>query len=189
VPAGTRVPLSLKNAISTKNARRGDRVYAQTNFPVTANDKLVIPAGTYVQGVIARVQRAGRVKGRAEVLFHFTTLVFPNGYTVMLPSAIESLPGAENASMKDKEGTIQGEGQGGSTAATVGTTAATGTVVGGVSHGAKGALIGGGIGAAAGTAVSVLTRGNDVRLEPGTTLEMVLARPLTLDESRVRAQP
>jgi hypothetical protein len=33
IPAGTRVPLSLKQAISTKNAKDGDPVYAETAFP------------------------------------------------------------------------------------------------------------------------------------------------------------
>src|ERR1700750_2083050 len=77
LPAGTQIPLVLKQAISTKNAKAGDAVYAETNFPITMNDKVIIPAGTYVQGGSAEVKRAGRVKGKAEILMHFTTLVFP----------------------------------------------------------------------------------------------------------------
>ena len=37
----------------------------------------MIPAGTYVKGKIAQVKRAGRIKGRAEILFNFTTMIFP----------------------------------------------------------------------------------------------------------------
>src|SRR5690348_18099747 len=37
IPAGTKVPLTLKQAISTKNAREGDPVYAETAFPFVAN--------------------------------------------------------------------------------------------------------------------------------------------------------
>src|SRR5690242_21739677 len=84
IPSGTKVPLALKQAISTKNAREGDAVYAETTFPVVINERIVIPPGTYVQGRISHVQRAGRVKGRAEVLMHFTTLIYPSGYTVVL---------------------------------------------------------------------------------------------------------
>ena len=76
VPAGTKVPLVLKNAVSTKSARPGDAVYLQTTFPITQNNRIVIPAGAYVQGVINRVQHAGRVKGKAEVQMHFTTMIF-----------------------------------------------------------------------------------------------------------------
>ena len=107
IPAGTRVPLSLKQAISTKTAKTGDPVYAETAFPFVVNDRVVIPAGTYIQGKIERAQRGGHVKGRAEVLIHFTSMIYPNGYTVMLGGSIENTPGAEQTTMKDSEGTIR----------------------------------------------------------------------------------
>src|ERR1022692_4434170 len=66
IPAGTRIPLSLKQAISTKTAREGDPVYAETSFPFVVNDHVVVPAGTYIQGKIMRAQRGGHIKGRAE---------------------------------------------------------------------------------------------------------------------------
>ena len=185
VPAGTKVPLVLKHALTTKSARVGDGVYLQTNFPVTVDNAIVIPPGTYVQGVIDQIKRPGRIKGRAQVLFHFTTLIFPNGYTVSIPGSIESVPGMEQSQVKDKEGTVQSSGQKGEDAATVATAAGTGTLIGGLTHGAKGAGIGGGIGAAAGLATVLLTRGNDVRLESGTTVEMVFNRSLHLDRARL----
>src|SRR5579884_499379 len=52
IPAGTKVPLLLKQAISTKNAREGDPVYAETAFPFVLNDHILIPSGTYIQGKI-----------------------------------------------------------------------------------------------------------------------------------------
>ena len=67
VPSGTKVPLMLTQGITSKTAKEGDPVYAQTAFPVTQNNRIVIPAGTYVQGVVRRVVRPGRVKGRAEI--------------------------------------------------------------------------------------------------------------------------
>jgi hypothetical protein len=185
IPAGTKVPLVLKHALTTKSARVGDGVYLQTNFPVTVNDTIVIPPGTYVQGAIDEIKRAGRIKGRAEVLFHFTTLIFPSGYTVSIPGSIESVPGMETSKVKDKEGTVQSEGQKGQDTATIAGTSATGAVVGALSRGAKGAGIGAGIGAAAGLATILFTRGNDIRLEPGTTVEMVFNRALQLDAAKL----
>src|SRR5215468_7793955 len=88
VPAGTQVLLNLKSPIDTKSAKVGDGVYCQTSFPVTQDNVAVIPAGTYVKGTIAQVRRAGRVKGRAEILFHFSTMIFPNGYTIDLPGSL-----------------------------------------------------------------------------------------------------
>jgi hypothetical protein len=189
VPSGTKIPLSLKQAISTKNARQGDPVYAETAFPVAIGGRMLIPAGTYVQGVIDRVQRPGRVKGKAEILMHFTSLVFPNGYTVVLPGGVENVPGAEHEKVKGQEGTIQGEGNKGEKVKTAAGTAATGAVIGAATTGSgKGAAIGGGIGGAAGLAIAMLSRGPDVRLLPGTSIEMIIQRPLTLDAARVHAR-
>jgi hypothetical protein len=185
IPSGTRVPVALKHAVSTKSARDGDPVYAETTFPVVINDRVLIPAGTYVQGRIAHVKRAGRVKGRAEVLIHFTTLIYPSGYTVNLPGSIENVPGAESTTMNGQEGTIQENGQTGQKVGTVASTAASGTLIGAVVGGGKGALVGAGIGGAVGSAIALLTRGTDVRLDSGTTVEMVIQRPVTLDAARV----
>jgi hypothetical protein len=185
IPAGTKVPLALKQAISTKNAHEGDAVYAQTTFPVVINERIVIPPGTYVQGRISHVQRAGRVKGRAEVLMHFTTLIYPSGYTVVLPGAVDNVPGAEKSSMSGSEGTIRADSQKGQKIGTVASTGATGAVVGGLSNGGKGALIGAGIGGAAGTAIAMLTRNNEVRMDAGTTLEMIIQRDVQLDANRL----
>ena len=187
VPAGTKIPLALKQTISTKTARQGDPVYAETNFPISLNGNMLIPAGTYVQGVIDQVRRGGRLKGKAELLMHFTTLIYLNGYTVLMPASVHNVPGAAHERIKGDEGKIQEEGQTGQKVGTAASTAATGAVIGGLSQGGKGAAIGAGVGGVAGLAIAMLTRGNDVRLEPGTGIEMVIQRPLTLDASRVHS--
>ncbi len=185
IPAGTRIPLSLKQAISTKTAKEGDAVYAETTFPFAMNDRIVIPTGTYVQGKISHVKRGGRVKGRAEILVHFTSLIYPSGYTVMLPGSVENVPGAEKSTVKDSEGTVQQDRDTGKKVKTAAESATTGALIGAIAHGGKGAAIGGGIGGAAGLAVAMLTRGSDVRLEPGTSIEMEIQRDVVLDPSRV----
>src|ERR1039457_1827375 len=98
VPAGTKVPLTLTQGITSKTAKEGDPVYAQTAFPITQNNRIVIPAGTYVQGVVRRVVRPGRVKGRAELQMSFTSMIFPNGYTVLIPATVDGVPGSQTMS-------------------------------------------------------------------------------------------
>jgi hypothetical protein len=188
IPAGTMVPLSLKQAISTKTAKDGDPVYAETTFPYVVNERVVIPAGTYIQGKIEHAQRGGHVKGRAEVLIHFTSMIYPNGYTVMLGGSIENTPGADKTSMKDSEGTIREDSDAGKKAKDAAGGATTGAVIGAVTNGAKGAGIGAGIGGAAGLAVGMLSRGTDVRLEPGTSIEMEIQREITVDASRISSR-
>jgi hypothetical protein len=187
VAAGTQIPLRLAQGISTKNAKVGDAVYAETVFPVTANDRIIIPAGTYVQGRITEIKRPGRVKGKAELLMHFTTIIFKSGYTVMLPGAVENVPGAEQQRVKGEEGTIQQEGNRVKDVETVGKATAAGAGVGSIAaRSVKGAGIGGAAGAAAGLGWVLLTRGPDVNLPPGTSVQMVLQRSLTLDGNKLR---
>jgi hypothetical protein len=189
IPAGTKIPLSLKQAISTKNAREGDAVYAETVFPYVVDGRVIVPAGSYVQGKISHVERAGRVKGRAEILMHFTSMIYPSGYTVMLPGSVENTPGADNKSVKDSEGTIQQDKDTGKKieeGAKGGVYGASGgALAGGLSSGINGARVGAAAGAAAGIGWALLKRGSDVKLDVGTSIEMEIQRAITVDASRI----
>jgi len=190
IPAGTKIPLSLAQAISTKNAREGDSVYATTAFPFVMDNRVVVPAGAYIQGMISRVERAGHGHGRAEILMHFTSIIFPSGYTVMLPGSVENTPGADNKSVKDSEGTIQQDKDTGKKIEDAAKGGVYGTMggatAGGLATGSlNGARVGAGAGAAAGIAWALLKRGADVKLEVGTSIEMEIQRPVVVDATRI----
>jgi hypothetical protein len=190
IPAGTKIPLSLKQAISTKNAREGDAVYAETAFPFVIGNRVVVPAGSFIQGTIAHVERAGHGHGRAEILMHFTSMIYPSGYTVMLPGSVENAPGADDKSVKDSEGTIQQDKDTGKKIEDAAKGGVYGTMggatAGGLATGSlNGARVGAGAGAAAGIAAALLKRGNDVKLEVGTSIEMEIQRPVVVDAKRI----
>src|SRR5262247_1466823 len=75
VPAGTVIPVTLTSRITTKYAKDGDGIYGKTAFPVTVNNKIVIPEGSSVRGKITEVKRPGRVKGKGEIALNFQTIV------------------------------------------------------------------------------------------------------------------
>ena len=186
LPTDTKVLLVLKNRVSSRNARVGDAVYLESTFPVTHQGRVVIPAGTFVQGVIDNVKRSGRVKGRAEILMHFTTLIYANGYTLTLPGALDSSDSQDNQRVKDKEGTVQADGTKGKDAATIATAAGGGALAGGLSgYGLKGAGVGAGVGAAVGILTTMLTRGDEVILESGSTISMVFQRPVDFEMDKI----
>jgi hypothetical protein len=190
IPAGAKIPLSLAQAISTKNAREGDAVYAQTVFPFVLNDRVLVPAGAYIQGKISHTEPAGRSRKRAEILIHFTTLIYPSGYTVMLPASVENTPGADNKGVKDSEGTIQQDkdtGQRIEDAAKDAAVAGTaGSIAGVAAGGLNGARIGGAAGLAAGVAWALLKHGPELKLDVGTSIEMQIQRDITVDASRIQ---
>lgn len=192
VPAGTKVLLELRSGVDTRSAKPGDGVYLASTFPVVVGSHVLIPAGVYVQGVVDRVQRAGRVHGRAQLDMHFTSIIFPNGTVVEIPGIIDNLPGAKDQSVKnDGEGTIEqhpDKGRHAGTVAEVGIP--SGGTVGAVAgahagHPIEGGLIGLGAGAAAAGIVSLFTRGADVSIPQGTQVEMTLQRPLILQQENL----
>lgn len=190
VDPGTRIPLSLINSVSTKHSGEGDRVYLETVFPILVKGRLVIPPGSYVAGTITQVKRPGRVKGRGELYLRFDSLTLPNGVTRDFRARIGGLDGRASEELDKDEGKIRSEGNKSGDARTVGEAAAAGasvgTIAGGVTgHYGMGAGIGAAAGAAAGLMSVLLSRGPDAVLAKGSTLEMVLDRPIRFEENEL----
>jgi hypothetical protein len=157
------------------------------------SEHLVIPRGSIVIGVVADAQKAGRVKGRSSLSLRFESLTLPNGIMRDFRALPDQVDGHGN--VDKSEGKINGDGNKGGDARTVGTTTAAGAGIGGAIGAASGHVGSGlGIGAAAGAAAGLAgvlgSRGPEVVLPPGTTMELVLDRDLhyTLDDLRHRAQ-
>jgi len=185
VPTGTRLPLILHNAVTTRNAKPGDPVYLETIFPVVIDNRILIPAGSYVQGEILEARRPGKVKGTGEIRLRLNSMILPNGYTVDF-NAVPTNAGTGSNDSTDKEGTIHGDTDKGDDVATIAKSTGIGAAVGAIAgQGAKGAGIGAAAGAAVGLAAVLLTRGPELELPRGTTVDVVLDRTVYLDASRV----
>lgn len=189
MPAGTKIPIQLRQSLSTKDARAGDPVYAQTSFPVLVDGHIVIPAGTWVQGEVDSVKRAGRIKGTAELQFHLTTLIYANGYSVNMAAAIDRVPGTDTR-MKEPD-TVQHDPEKGKDLERVGDAAAKGgmigTAAGAITGDIRGIGVGGMSGIAAGTLIALLTRGTDVKFDTGTGVEIVLNHAIGIEADKARA--
>jgi hypothetical protein len=189
VPAGTHLPLILHNGITSRDAKPGTQLYFETTFPVVVNDRVVIPVGSYAQGEVTEAKRAAKGKGGAEIRIHLTTLILPNGYTVKFdatPTGADT-GGGEYTS---KEGQINKDRDKGEDAGTVIKTTGAGAGIGAIAGGGEGAGIGAGVGVATGLAAVLMTRGPEVQLPRGTSVDIMLDRPLYLDPTKINfAEP
>jgi hypothetical protein len=174
VPQGTAFPVALLNRLSTKNLEPGARIYAQTVVPVTAANKIVIPVGSHVNGKVVEVEKPGRVKGKPSLTITFQKLILPSGLTLDLYASI----GGSDTGVRKGEATIEGESQKGKDVEDIAVRSSGGAIGGAIYRGAKGAGVGAGIGAAAGLAEVLIRRGDDLTLERGTTIEIVLDQAL-----------
>jgi type IV secretion system protein VirB10 len=192
VDQGTRILLRLTNSVNTKRTAPGDRVYLETAVPVFVDGRLLIPRGSYVTGTVTESKQAGRVKGKAELNLRFDTLTLPNGVT----RDFRSRAGSADArgDLDRSEGRIEGEGNKSGDAKTVGQTTAAGAGIGTIAGAASGHYgLGAGIGAAAGAAAGLAgvlnSRGPEVVLPAGTTMELVLDRDLRFTSEDLRPAP
>jgi hypothetical protein len=188
VPAGTRIALALRNAVDTKHSREGDRIYLETIYPVAAGGRIVIPAGSFVNGTVTISKPAGKTRGKGELYIRFDSLTLPNGATRDFHSHLGS---AEGQTVDREEGKVSGERDTGHDVGRVATTTGVGASIGGIAGAASGhAIQGVGIGAAIGAAVglgTILAKGGpEATLRRGTTLEMILDRDISFTAAELR---
>ena len=180
------MPLVLHNSITTRNAMPGDPLYLETTYPILVNDRIVIPAGTFVQGEITEAKRAAKGKGGAEVRVRLTSLVLPNGYTAKFDAVPTNAgTGGSEYSDKNKEGQITNDRDKAADAGTVLKTTGAGAGIGAIAKGVEGAGVGAAVGATVGLAAVFSMRGPDAELPRGSSLDVMLDRPLYLDAARI----
>jgi hypothetical protein len=194
VEPGTHILLRMVNSVNTKQAHAGDRLYLRTAFPVMVNGKIVIPQGSYVTGTVTEVKRAGRVKGKAEMRVRFDSLTLPNGVARDFRADLGALDGRSKETLNREQSQVKGDSSKGKDMATIGETTAVGAGIGSTAgavknHWGRGFGIGAGAGAASGLAAVLFTRGPDAGLTGGSTVEMVLDRPLEFHESELATAP
>jgi type IV secretion system protein VirB10 len=144
---------------------------------------IVVPAESYVLGVVSNSKRSGRVKGRSELGLRLETITFPSGRTFKFSPRVTSVDAGDSGQQVDAhESTVKQGGSVGQDAARVAITAGSGAAIGGLADRSwQGAGIGAGAGAAVGVATALLTRGREVELRQGTTLDVVFDRPVPIE--------
>jgi hypothetical protein len=164
LPAGTVMHASLETAVSSDKSKVEDAVRAALAKPVVMDGAEVVPEGAVLMGSVLEANESARVKGLASVAFRFATLqVRDEMYTVRTARIARQ---AQPTKGKDAE--------------KIGIGAGAGALIGAVAGGGKGAAIGGAIGAGAGSGAVLATRGKEVRLGPGASVDVVLDEPVTI---------
>jgi hypothetical protein len=183
IPQGAHVLLRMENSINTRTAQEGDFVYLHTASPISADGQIIVPVGSYVQGVVSHTKRSGRVSGRAELGLRLETLTLGSGKVLKFAPHLNSVDAGDSGQkVTGKENAIEQDSSHGQDAARIAILAGSGAALGAlVDRGVKGAGIGAGAGAAVGLATVLLTRGKEVELRQGATLDVVFDRPVAIE--------
>ncbi len=208
IPAGTLLRVRLRDTLTSKTSKDGDKFTGVIDEAVSANGKVVVPAGTIVDGHVAFVKPPGRVKGRAQMRVVLDALTTPDNAHYQFTGSLEDAHGSPCAKTgKDNEGTIEGCGKStkgalksaglaGAVGAGAGATVGMGSAIdcryfgncGGPGM-ASSTLYGAGAGAAAALIYNLFKKHKDVVLVTGTKLTFVVNRSVDPVKPAAQAKP
>ena len=183
IPQGAHVLLRMENSVNTRTAKEGDFVYLRTAVPIANSGDVAVPTGSYVQGVVSMSKQSGRVKGRAQLAIRLETLTLASGKVYKFAPHVSSVDSGETGQkVVGSEDAIEQAPGKGQDAQRIAILAGSGAGIGGIADRSwKGAGIGAGVGSAVGLATVLLTRGREVELRQGSTLDVVFDRPVSLE--------
>jgi hypothetical protein len=165
VPAGTNLAIRINQHISVKSSRPGDRFDGELVESLRGdNDRVILPKGTPVSGIVDESHRRGHFKGASILELRLTSLTL-NGTRYPLDT-------------HDVTRTKKGKGK--RTAAFIGGGTGLGMLIGGIASGGTGLVIGGLAGAGAGTAAGAFTGNRDIDIPAESIIRFKLADDLTL---------
>jgi len=183
IPQGSHVLLRLVNSVSTRTAREGDYVYMRTATPIVAAGAIVVPADCYVQGVVSHAKRSGRVTGTAELAIRIDNLTLPSGKVIRIATSLGSVDsGDSEQKVVGKENQVKQGTSHGADAEKIAATGGAGAIIGGIADRSwHGAGIGAGVGSGVGLATVMLTRGREVDLRQGSTVDVIFDRAVPVE--------
>ena len=167
VPAGQELDVRLQSTIDSDTAQVEDRFEATTVVDLMQGDRVLVPAGSRVHGIVRDVNRASRTSRTGSLTLSFDEVVVDGrGYPIRA-NAVDTI----------KSEGIRGE------IGRIAAGAGVGAIVGGIIGGTKGAITGILIGAG-GTIAA--TEGKDVELPAGTLVRIRLEEPVSVTDSSAR---
>jgi hypothetical protein len=164
IPAGTNMAIRINQHISVKTTPAGSRFTGEIAEPITVDDRVIVPRGTPVGGVVEESHKRGHFKGASILQLRLTSM---------------TLSGTEYP-LETGTFTRTKKGKGKRSAAWIGGGTGAGMLIGGLATGGVGLLVGGLSGAGAGTAVAGLTGNKDIDLPAESLVRFRLADDLSV---------
>lgn len=159
IPVGQELDVRLQTALSSATATAEQRFEATTAVDLMQGDRVLVPAGSTVRGVVQNAQAAGRIERTGRLTLAFDQITIQGRDYPMRALATQVY---ESKGIREEAGTV-------------GTGAGVGAIVGGILGGLRGALIGAIVG---GGGVIAATEGKDIELPAGTIIRVRLDTPV-----------
>jgi hypothetical protein len=158
IPAGHEIDVRIQSELTSDNAQVEDRFEATTVVDLYQGERVIVPAGSVMRGLVTSVNRASRTDRKGSLTVSFNQITVNGRNYPMRGTVTQAL---ESSGIRGEAGRI-------------GAGSAVGAIIGGIIGGVKGALLGVLIG---GGGTMVATEGQDVTLPAGTILRVRMDTP------------
>ncbi len=186
LPEGTVIKVRMDKEVSTKISKEGESFSAHTTGDTLKDGKVVIPAGSQLEGRIIRLTSGRRINGSATIRLRPDDIILPDGSRYILhANVIDSDPKGNNKI--DSEGGIVDKGHPKRDAVIVGGVAGASAVAGAEVAGVPGALVGAGVGAGVATTHFLMHQSN-ATLAKDSLLVIALSEPMQLTPLHAETQ-
>lgn len=172
IPSGTRLVAVLQSDLNTRQVQEGDRFTMQVRSPAEYE-------GAVIEGRLTRVNRSGRVSGRAGLSVDFETIRLRNNQSYNFQGLVDQIRTPNGDSIQiDNEGAVRdSDNQTTRTVTRAGIGAALGAIIGAIAGGGQGAAVGAAVGAGAGAGSIILQGRDDLNLKSGTEFTITASSP------------
>lgn len=179
IPNNTQLTAVLQTDLDTRQSQEGDRFTMEVTSPSQFN-------GAIIEGRVGRVQRSGRVSGRAQLELDFETIRMRDGKSYSFEGFVQSVRDSNGANVQiDNEGAVrEGDSQTNKTISRTAIGAALGAIIGAIAGGGQGAAVGGAVGAGAGAGSVILQGRDDLSLRAGTEISLTASAPRNVNNFR-----
>jgi hypothetical protein len=161
IPAGQELDVRLQDSLSSETSSVEQRFETTTVVDLLQDGRVLLPAGSIVQGVVSDVKQPGRIERAGSLTLSFDRIIVRGREHSIRAMATQIF---ESGGIREEAGTA-------------GVGAGVGGVIGGLLGGVKGAILGAVIGA--GGAVAA-TEGKDVHLPAGSIIRIRMDSPVTI---------
>ncbi|MFC1807935.1 hypothetical protein ACFL0T_06170 [Candidatus Omnitrophota bacterium] len=171
IASGTNMNLILQTPLTSNKNQRGDQFITQLKNDLKDKDKIILPKGSEVRGLVKRVSRYAKFGDRAGMLLIFDQLVLPDGKKLPMSASLDTDKGYE---------VIRIKGKAARDLKILGGSALVGTLAGKNTLGKDGAQKGLVVGTAAGAGAIILANTKEVSLPQDTELIIKLDEKLII---------
>lgn len=183
VPAGVSLPAVVSSPISSSYLQMGQPVSVTLGSDFYYNSSLIAPAGSTVSGTVVQVTKAKYGSMNGSLRLRFTEITTPYGLRVPISAVVRTSDGTGCLKGGTKTDVAKNYAKDIAAGSAVG--ALAGLVGSAISGGAvgKGTAIMTGVGAGVGLGKSIIDKGVDVTIPAGSSLDLVIDQPITVNPS------